>query len=71
MAIKFLNDVDFVQNSLENAVIQNLGTAPSSPEKGQLYFDNTNGDNNLYVYNGGEHNQEAQKPKAINLKDLK
>jgi hypothetical protein len=52
MAIKFLNDVDFVQNSLENAVIQNLGTAPSSPEKGQLYFDNTNGDNNLYVYNG-------------------
>jgi len=27
--------------------------------------------NNLYVYTGVEHNQEAQKPKAINLNDLK
>ncbi len=26
---------------------------------------------NLYVYAGAEHNQEAQKPKAINLNDLK
>lgn len=26
---------------------------------------------NLYVYNGSEHKQEAQKPKSINLKDLK
>ncbi len=26
---------------------------------------------NLYVYIGGEHEQEAQKPKAINLNDLK
>ena len=52
MAIKFLNHVDFVKNSLKNAVVENLGTAPSSPSKGQLYFDNTSGDNNLYVYNG-------------------
>ncbi len=26
---------------------------------------------NLYVYVGNEHNQEAQKPKAINLTDLR
>lgn len=52
MAIKFLNDVDFVKNSLKNAVVENISTAPSSPVKGQLYFDNSNGDNNLYVYNG-------------------
>ena len=26
---------------------------------------------NLYVYAGGEHGQDAQKPKAINLNDLK
>ncbi len=26
---------------------------------------------NLYVYAGGEHGQEAQKPKQINLNDLK
>ena len=26
---------------------------------------------NLYVYEGAEHNQEAQKPKQINLNDLK
>lgn len=26
---------------------------------------------NLFVYEGGEHNQEAQKPKEINLNDIK
>jgi len=26
---------------------------------------------NLYVYSGGEHNQTAQNPKAINLNDIK
>ena len=26
---------------------------------------------NLYVYEGSEHKQEAQKPKAINLNDIK
>ncbi len=26
---------------------------------------------NLYVYSGSEHKQEAQNPKAINLKDIK
>jgi large subunit ribosomal protein L13 len=26
---------------------------------------------NLYVYTGGEHQQEAQKPRTINLNDIK
>ena len=26
---------------------------------------------NLYVYAGTEHNQEAQKPKAININEIK
>ena len=26
---------------------------------------------NCYIYEGAEHNQEAQKPKALNLNDLK
>tara|TARA_R100001510_G_C7648116_1_gene205433 strand:- start:525 stop:1889 length:1365 start_codon:yes stop_codon:yes gene_type:complete len=52
MAINFLNDVDLNKNELQNAVVQNLATAPSNPVEGQLYFDTTGGDKNLYVYNG-------------------
>lgn len=52
MAINFLNDVDLNKNELQNAVVQNLATAPSNPVEGQLYFDTTSGDKNLYVYDG-------------------
>jgi hypothetical protein len=48
--IKYLADIDLDGNGLNNAVIQNLSTAPSSPDAGQIYYDTDT--NDLNVYNG-------------------
>ena len=37
-------------NEIQNAVFQNLATAPQNPVEGQFYFNTTDG--TLYVYNG-------------------
>lgn len=50
MAIPFLNDVDFQQNELQNAVLQNLASAPSNPVAGQMYFNTV--DNLMYTFDG-------------------
>ena len=48
----YLSNINLSKNQLQNAVIHPLGTAPSSPVEGQLYYNSTAGVKMLYVYNG-------------------
>ena len=47
---KHLNNLNLNKNELQNAVIQNLATAPASPVAGQVYFDTVEAA--LKVWNG-------------------
>ena len=50
MARLFVTGINLNKNELQNARIQNLSSAPSSPAEGQVYFNNV--DKILYFYDG-------------------
>ncbi len=54
MARLFVTDINLNKNQLIAAKIENVGSAPLSPTSGQIYYNNTNGDQKLYFYNGAE-----------------
>lgn len=49
---KWVVDLNMGGNEIQNAVIQNLASAPANPKPGQVYFNTS--ENKLYLFNGTE-----------------
>lgn len=54
MAVPFLDNVDLKNNELQNAVVQNLATAPASPKEGAVFYDSNTGVKVVKYWNGSE-----------------
>lgn len=52
--MKYLSNIDLTGNELQNAVVHPLGTPPSGPKEGQIYFDSTDGDKKIYFWNSAQ-----------------
>lgn len=61
MAKTVLTDLNLNQNELQNAVVQNLASAPASPVAGQEYFNTS--DNKKYIWNGSSWVDETNQGK--------
>lgn len=49
----YLSNIDLSKNQLQNAVIHPLGTAPSSPVEGQIYYNSSSNEKKMYIWDGG------------------
>lgn len=68
MAIKFLSGIDLNKNYLDNAAIQNLGAAPSTPATGQVYYDTSAALYVLRIYDGSNWVSVSGDITAVGLK---
>ena len=50
MAIEFYSSIDLNKNDIQNVVIHNVSSAPSSPVAGQMYYNTSN--NELHFHDG-------------------
>ena len=69
MAIKHLSNISLEQNELQNAVVHALGTAPTSPVLGQIYF-NTGTSKSVFVYTKATGAYDATYWKALAPGDI-